>query len=190
MTNVLVLQKYNNYFNRTIKKLSTVDDYRNADGANYNDVSNINFNPADGVTTELVLGKGVGAGGDANWYDESDYLVVYTSDGATPPTEVIVSRWFIVDAVRTRGGQHKLTLKRDVIADHFNSLLSCPAFIRKGRVEDDNPLILNDEGMVFNQIKTEETLLKKFETATQFLFNLGYNYKLICPIINRNEDYK
>ena len=160
MTNVLVLQKYNNYFNRTIKKLSTVDDYRNADGANYTDVSNINFNPADGVTTELVLGKGVGAAGDANWFDESDYLVLYTSDGATPPTEVIVSRWFIVDAVRTRGGQHKLTLKRDVIADHFNSLLNCPAFIRKGHVDDDNPLILNDEGMGFNEIKTEETLLK------------------------------
>ncbi len=158
--NILVLQKYNNYFNRIIKKLSTVADYRNADGVNYTDVLNINFNPADGVTTELILGKGLGAAGDENWYDESDYLVVYTSDEATPPTEVIVSRWFIVEAVRTRGGQHKLTLKRDVIADNLNSLLSCPAFIQRGTVNDDNPLILNDEGMAFNEIKTSELLLK------------------------------
>ena len=71
----LLLLHYNNYFNRIIKKKDTIADYKSAD-INYKEVSNINFNPGDGVATSLVLGLGqTGEIFDAN--EEFDYLVAY-----------------------------------------------------------------------------------------------------------------
>lgn len=169
-TNVLVLH-YNNYFNRIIKKLSTVADYRAADTEivdheivhHYTVIPNVNFNPSDGVKTELILGKGQPIDLSEEYFSTCDYLIEYTVEtieGELSPVETIVRRWFIIEADRTRGGQYAIKLKRDTIADNLNSLLTCPAFIERGYLEDDNPLILNDEGMSFNEIKKEETLLK------------------------------
>ena len=65
--NVLILKGYNNYFNRIVKKLSSATEYKNAVAGgtigtvtvnNYIDLQDINFNPNDGVTTELIVGKG------------------------------------------------------------------------------------------------------------------------------------
>ena len=53
----LLLLHYNNYFNRIIKKKDTITDYKSAD-AGYKEVSNINFNPGDGVNTSIVLVDG------------------------------------------------------------------------------------------------------------------------------------
>lgn len=55
--NLLVLKGYNNYFNRIVKKLDSTAAYKNA-VTTYLDLSNMNFNPNDGVTTQLILGKG------------------------------------------------------------------------------------------------------------------------------------
>ena len=70
----LLLLHYNNYFNRIIKKKDTVADYKAAD-TNYKEVSNINFNPGDGVNTSIVLG--LGQTGNLFNTDELDYLVAY-----------------------------------------------------------------------------------------------------------------
>lgn len=70
----LLLLHYNNYFNRIIKKENTIADYKTAD-ADYKEVSNINFNPGDGVNTGLVLG--LGSNGSLFEGDEFDYLVAY-----------------------------------------------------------------------------------------------------------------
>ena len=70
----LLLLHYNNYFNRIIKKKDTVADYKAAD-TNYKEVSNINFNPGDGVNTSIVLG--LGQNGSIFGTDEFDYLVAY-----------------------------------------------------------------------------------------------------------------
>lgn len=53
--NILLLRGFNNYFNRIVKKYSTLDDYRNQ-SSSYLDLANINFNPSDGVTTSLIVG--------------------------------------------------------------------------------------------------------------------------------------
>lgn len=88
-------------------------------------------------------------------------MIAYTSETIDEQEVISIhSRWFILESVRTRMGQYQLTLKRDSIADNFESLLNCPAYIKKGTVSDDNPLIVNDEGVRVNQIKTSETLLK------------------------------
>ena len=54
--NILLLKGFNNYFNRIVKKYSALADYKNNSNA-YLEFSNINFNPNDGVATELVIGS-------------------------------------------------------------------------------------------------------------------------------------
>ena len=151
----LLLLHYNNYFNRIIKKKETIADYKAAD-TNYKEVSNINFNPGDGVATSIVLGLGqTGEIFDAN--EEFDYLVAYET---VNNQAVIDSRWFILEQERERGGQYELTLKRDVLADNYNAVINSPIFLEKGFINDVNdPLLYNSEAMNFNQIKQSETPL-------------------------------
>ena len=134
---------YNNYYNRIIKKEDDLNDYLPylLDTIK----TSINFNPNDGVSTTQIL----------NWNDASfpDYIVVAYDDE-------IISRWFVIEMSRTRTGQYSLTLKRDLIADHFEPIINAPCFIEKATLNQDDPMIFNSEDMIFNQIKTSETLLK------------------------------
>ena len=151
----LLLLHYNNYFNRIIKKENTIADYKAAD-ADYKEVSNINFNPGDGVNTGLVLG--LGQNGSLFEGDEFDYLVAYN---VVDNVNVINSRWFIVEQDRERAGQYELTLKRDVLADNFTDVVNSPIFLEKGFINDVNdPLLYNSESMNLNQIKQFEVPLK------------------------------
>ena len=151
----LLLLHYNNYFNRIIKKKDTIADYKAAD-ADYKEVSNINFNPGDGVNTSLVLG--LGQNGSLFEGDEFDYLVAYE---VVDNVNVIDSRWFIIEQDRERAGQYELTLKRDVLADNYTDVVNSPIFLEKGFINDVNdPLLYNSESMNLNQIKQFEIPLK------------------------------
>ena len=147
----LLLLHYNNYFNRIVKKENTIADYKAAD-ADYKEVSNINFNPGDGVNTSLVLG--LGQNGSLFDGDEFDYLVAYE---VVDNANVINSRWFIIEQDRERAGQFELTLKRDVLADNYTDVVNSPIFLEKGFINDVNdPLLYNSESMNLNQIKQLE----------------------------------
>ena len=151
----LLLLHYNNYFNRIIKKENTIADYKAAD-ADYKEVSNINFNPGDGVNTSLVLG--LGQNGSLFDGEEFDYLVAYE---VVDNANVINSRWFIIEQDRERAGQFELTLKRDVLADNYTDVVNSPIFLEKGFINDSNdPLLYNSESMNLNQIKQLEIPLK------------------------------
>lgn len=153
----LLLLHYNNYFNRVVKKEDTTAAYISAD--QYNKIINgINFNPGDGINTSLVLGFGSNPNDLFQDGSDYDYLVVYeTVESST----VIRSRWFIVEQHRTRDGQYELMLKRDVIADNYNEVVSSPIFLEKGFINDVNdPLLYNSESMNVNQIKQLEVPLK------------------------------
>ena len=151
----LLLLHYNNYFNRIIKKENTIADYKAAD-ADYKEVSNINFNPGDGVNTSLVLG--LGQNGSLFDGEEFDYLVAYE---VVDNANVINSRWFIIEQDRERAGQFELTLKRDVLADNYIDVVNSPIFLEKGFINDVNdPLLYNSESMNLNQIKQLEIPLK------------------------------
>lgn len=148
----LLLLHYNNYFNRIIKKKDTIADYKSADDK-YKEVSNINFNPGDGVNTSIVLGLGQ-TGTIFTSTEEFDYLVAYET---VDNKQVINSRWFILEQDRKRGGQYELTLKRDVLADNYNDVINSPIFLEKGFINDVNdPLLYNSESMNVNQIKQLE----------------------------------
>lgn len=155
----LYLLQYNNYYNRLFKKEETLNDYlpHLVQGVmSNNPLTNINFIPNDGVNTEQVI----------NWDGGNpDYLVVVDE------FQNINSRWFIVESVRLRSGQFKLSLHRDLIADFWNDITQAPMFVEKGYCSIDDNFIFNDEQITTNQIKDREVLLKD---ATGMPWIVGY----------------
>lgn len=84
----------------------------------------------------------------------------------------IEQRWFVLQWQKTRGNQYRAILKRDVIADNYNKVISAPCYIEKATITNANdPLIFNKEGMAYNQIKQSETPIKD-ETQTGWV--VGY----------------
>ena len=157
----IYLLKYNNYYNRIVKKEDTLGAYLTQDYL-LDTFENINFVPADGVDTTLVV-KHEGP--------NPDYLIV--ADGND-----IESRWFVVESDIIRGGQYKLTLHRDVIVDSYDLVVNAPCFIEKATLSNNDPFIFNGEDMTFNQIKQAETLLKD---ETQSAWVVGYIPKDAFP---------
>lgn len=154
---ILLLRGYNNYFNRIVKQELTISEYKSA-STSYLEYGNVNFDMQDGILTSLVVGsEGQLDNGEILKFDEfgcPDYLIVH--DNST-----INSRWFVIESVKIRGGQYKLALKRDVLVDFSEQVMNSPCFVEKGSITDFNdPLLLNSEGMSFNQIKQGETLLR------------------------------
>ena len=175
--NILFLKKFNNYANRIVVKYSTLEEYQQR-AASYITFSDINFNPNDGVMTELVVGNEVqqqpvssNTTTVLDWETNGspDYLVCFKTSGTT---NTIISRWFITECVRTRLGQFKLQLKRDSIADHLTSVEDATCFINKGYIEDrEDSAIFNKENITTNQVKSDEFLLTD---ETQCPWIVGY----------------
>lgn len=153
----LLYLNYNNYYNRIIKKYDTVQDYM--DNCNGVVFGNRDFKPNDGVSTTDIV----------NWREEDatpDYLVVFNEDNA------IVSRWFVIEWARTRGGQYRATLKRDVITDNYEAVVNAPVYVEKGKIKSVSDVaIYNQEEISFNQIKKKEILLKD---KTNIAWIVGY----------------
>lgn len=162
---ILLLKGYNNYFNRIVKSEVDVSAYKSASNS-YLEYTTVNFDPNDGIATSLVVGgpnqkQVVTIDGqqvtkilDFEDMGSPDYLVAHEDN-------VIKSRWFINECVRVRGGQYKLALKRDVLVDFNEQIMNSPCYVEKGFIEDvNNPLLLNSEGMAFNQQKQSEQLLR------------------------------
>ena len=140
----LYILEYNNYYNRLVKQEESLEAYQQYI---IYELLNTNFNPADKVNTQHVIGNG-------DYDGKGDYVIAVDEDGT------INSRWFIVQADRTRAGQWQLTLHRDLVVDYYNIITESPMFIEKATLGDGDPLIYNNENMTFNQIKQSETLLK------------------------------
>lgn len=167
--NILLLRGFNNYFNRIVKKYSTVDDYK-ANSSSFLELSNINFNTNDGVNTDLIIGGPTQLENNEPlaWDNigSPDYLLCID-----PADSSIKYRWFILECVRTRNGQYHISLKRDAIADNLEDILNSTCFIEKGYVDKEDSAIYNKEDMTFNQIKDNEYLLMD-ETQTPWI--VGY----------------
>ena len=153
----LYIYKYNNYYNRIVKKEDALAGY----GAPIHSLFNCkDFTPNDGVNTNHLFGS------PATNYDGSgDYLIV------TNEYNEILSHWFIIETSFTRNGQWLLTLRRDLVVDYYDIIVDAPCFIEKATLLSNDPLTLNKEGMTVNQIKTTETLLQD-ETKCAWL--VGY----------------
>lgn len=160
----LLFLEYNNYFNRIIKKENTVNDYQS--GRHYVTDVTVNFNPNDGITTSVITGRGLARTN----LEKMDYCVVYDQVSRN-----ILSRWFITEKVQTRSNQFEFFLRRDVIADNIQNVLSAKTFIEKGQIAATDtlrkPLIYNKESMTYNEIKSGETLLRD---ETKIPWIVGY----------------
>lgn len=163
----LVFMTYNNYYNRIIKKEDTMAAYDSAVSQSQ-EFYDIQFNPNDGVSTEQIVNWG------ANTWTP-DYVVVY--DDSLPANSAIQSRWFVIEWVRTRTGQYKATLHRDVIADNLNELINAPIYVEKATIPTtDDVAIYNQENLELNKIKQSEYLLKD---NTESAWLVGYFAKNI-----------
>lgn len=152
----LYVFKYNNYYNRIIKREETLQGY----GEPLYSLPNVlNFNLADGVNTTQTI----------NTNAKGDYCILTKYDNLG--NEIIDSRWFIVENKYQRNGQWTLSLRRDLVADNYNEIINAPAFIEKATVNANDPAIFNNENMTFNQIKTSETLL---QDKTKSAWVVGY----------------
>ena len=141
----LYFMKYNNYYNRIVKKFDNIDDYVDymIDGS---PTQTVLWNPGDGVDTVQVLNMN-------QMSDVPNYCVVCDND-------VIDSRWFVLDTTYNRRGQVIVTLRRDLIADGLDKVLSSPAYIEKAWVSNlQDPAIYNSEDIQFNKIKKKHVKL-------------------------------
>ena len=107
---------------------------------NDSSMKSFDFNPNDNVTTEIIAN-------DVPF--NPDYFLLLDDDAN------IVQRWFILKQTRNRQGQWVYSLKRDVIADNLDTLKNAPIFVQKGMLAEDDPFIVNDEGMSLNQVKQD-----------------------------------
>lgn len=154
----LIVLQYNNYLNRIIKHEDEIADYYDK-AANSFIVNDYDFNPNDGVDTTAILG------GEFYDYENSDYLIVIDQGE-------IASRWFIIDARRTRRGQYSLTLHRDVCTDSLEDVINAPCFIEKAIPALNSKFVFNSENMTYNQIKQKEILLKDKTNIPWMVFYL------------------
>lgn len=157
-----VLSGYNNYINRKLKFENTINEYLEFDNMIF---TGVNFNPNDEISTEVTL--------NFRDYATADYVIVADEAGQN-----IVGRWFIIDRVRVRGNQWNFTLRRDVVADYWNVIKTAPCFIEKAILDYDDYRLFNKEDMTFNQIKTEETLLKDNSGCPWIVFYADKDFTL------------
>ena len=158
----LYILNYNNYYNRIVKRELDLSAYLDHEVVYV--VENTNFNENDGISTSHVIGCASGG----SYTGKGDYAIAVNDNGE------IASRWFIIEAVRTRAGQYRLELYRDTIVDYYDLVINSPMFIEKATVAQDNPLLFNNENMTFNQIKSNEYLLKD---KTECAWLVGYYAK-------------
>lgn len=146
--NLLLLEGFNNYYNRIVKKHDTLTAYSSLENPKIS--RNIyNFNTNDGINAVVEITY------EENNFISPDYIVVHDD------LNNILSRWFVLDETRLRGNQYRYMIRRDVIVDYYDGVISAPMFIEKAYIRDINdPAIYNSENMGFNQIKQSETLLK------------------------------
>lgn len=169
----LYILNYNNYYNRLVKKFDTIEEY---EPYIIHRIDNVNFNPNDGVDTFQTK-----IGNASNPYDgKGDYCIITEQMRVNIGTEdipiyetiqSIKSRWFIIESVRTKGGQYDVQLHRDLVADYLDIIKNSPCFIEKANLLEEDPFIFNQEDMTFNQIKMNEYSLKD---KTECAWVVGY----------------
>lgn len=147
MNYTLYCFKYKNYYNREFRSLDTLAEFLSQSlGLPYQVQDKINnFNFSDGVMTSQVVDFDASA---------KDYAVLVDEDSE------IVARFYILECKYSRYNQYTLELFRDLLYDYKTEIENSVAFIEKGSVSADNPLIFNSEQMTFNQIKQSQIPLK------------------------------
>ena len=162
------LLSYNNYNNRQVKKLESINEYNNG-GYILSSIPNVNFEMNDGISSKMIINSSFAT-------IQPDYILV--EDIASRVIDLegnLVSsdftRWFVIDTNLIRGNQYEFTLRRDIWVDHFDLCMNSTYFIERGYVNANNDLIFNNEQQSFSQIKKSQTPLYD---ETQCPWIVGY----------------
>lgn len=164
----IYLLSYNNYYNRQVKKLSSIQDYVNGGYQIGQTILDCNFAMKDGIMSEILVNQ-------AFVTSQPDYVLI-AERGEGGVENGVFSRWFIIDSDEVRGNQYKFILKRDICVDYYDLMMNSQYFIERGYVSDANDLIFNSEGQRYSQIKTDQTPLYD-ETGVSWI--VGYLPKKI-----------
>lgn len=145
----LYVLNYNSYYSRIIRRERTLNDYLNSVVPGITaPIQNVDFKPGNGVDTEIILPTTT-----YPYFGAGNYLIAAEENGT------INSRWFIMDIIRTRVNQYRVTLHRDLIADYYVDVVNATCFVEKATLQVNDPFIFNSEQMTFNKIKRSEILL-------------------------------
>lgn len=147
-----LLKNYSNYFNKKVRRKTSLNAYLGAVEDSF-ELESTDFNPNDGVATTHVVGS-ASSPYEPTW--NPDYVIVVDKDD----NNKIISRWFVTEFRRNMINQYTISLRRDVISDFYESCINSPCYIEKAHLDDDDPFIVNNEGMSFNQIKKKEYYIK------------------------------
>ena len=159
----LYLLQYNNYYNRVVKKLNTLEAYQDYLVAK---IMDLNIDIKDSINTTIVINY-------KEQLDTPNYLLIEDK------VRNVVTRWFVIECTMIRGLQYSLAIRRDVIADYFDEIMRSPCIIQKGWVSNNNVLVFNKEPQNFNKIKKSELLIKDY---TESAWIVGF--------IDRNAKYE
>lgn len=146
MVNLYFLQ-YNSYYNRRVIPQVLPNWWVKYQVGSTNNVSLFNY--GDGVNTTQT----VNTGSWANPYLTPDYMVLINQEDGNE------QRWYVTEWVYIREHQYVATLKRDLLSEHYQRLLTTPMMMKKGYVQASDSAIFNSEGQSYNQVKSGETLL-------------------------------
>lgn len=157
----LLIEKFNNYNNRFLKRFDTIQEYvdyctENSLEYSLNTSKDTNFNKRDNIHASHVFNENM----------DPSYLIWFDKTSGD-----IVSRWFVIHYTHLSGTQFMAELKRDVLADNKEEILESPCYIEKGFVPDNDPAIFNKEDILVNQIKKKEALIRDF---TKCAWIVGY----------------
>ena len=119
--------RYKNFSNRYAKRLNTLEE---AQEYIIYELDNVQFNRNDGINTSLVL--------NTDTAEQGDYLLVSENNS-------IIWRWYIIENTWNRTGQVILNLRRDVIVDLYDEIISSDCIIERAMLNVNDPLIFNSE---------------------------------------------
>lgn len=166
----IALYSYNNYYNRIVKRHSTTFEYVENGAVEIAMVSGVAFDPGNGIITSQIV--------NADFRQVvPDYLLCLADDGYT-----VDSRWYVMEAVRLREKQYRVSLLRDLVADNYDEIIAAPMFVEKAMLTRNDPRIFNNEDMSYNQIKQSETLLKDKTNVPWIVGYVERNTTLADPI--------
>lgn len=175
----LYLLQYNNYFNRTIKRESSISNY--ITGRTYRKIDDINFFYNDNVNTVQTINYNAPISTPETQFD---YLLVDNNIYG-------LSRWFIIENKWNRKGQQILTLRRDLVVDFFNTYITQPLFAEKGCLSTYTsatiPIISNPENIQVSKILKSKTNLATSNRAIVGYIDRTYNGEVIA--LNTNAIY-
>ena len=172
----LYFYNYNTYFNRIVKKETSLANY----GTPTHTILNANFYEADGVDTSHTVNIPTTSEDKLN----ANYLIV------TDNSNNIKSRWFVHDTVHNRNRQYICPLRRDLMVDYYDCIINSPCLIEKALVSKNNPLIFNNEGFSFNQIKKEEISLEDRSMVQWAIIYTAKNVASTSVTVKTDENSK